>query len=166
MTSKFAKKSTSSDLNETWYDVRGRWDIHDDMTQGHPRSGSRSGDDLSALSGLFLTKYAIINYLITPFHYDKWTYSFTASTGWAKNEVIMFEGSHLLSSSNSLNQFLWFFAHSNVVLFWTHLLISYFIKFIIQSGATWQKFNNIVGFWGDHQILPVSDRLARFDLVV
>ena len=22
------------------------------------------------------------------------------------------------------------------------------------------------GFWGDHQILPVSDRLARFDLVV
>ena len=25
---------------------------------------------------------------------------------------------------------------------------------------------NIVGFWGDHQILPVSDRLARFDLVV
>jgi len=24
----------------------------------------------------------------------------------------------------------------------------------------------IVGFWGDHQILPVSDRLARFDLVV
>jgi len=32
VTSKFAKKSTSSDLNETWYDVRGRWDIHDDMT--------------------------------------------------------------------------------------------------------------------------------------
>jgi len=24
----------------------------------------------------------------------------------------------------------------------------------------------IVGFWGDHQILPVSDRLARFDLDV
>ena len=24
----------------------------------------------------------------------------------------------------------------------------------------------IVGFWGDHQILPVSDRLARFDLIV
>jgi len=32
MTSNFAKKTTSSDLNETWYDVRGRWDIHDDMT--------------------------------------------------------------------------------------------------------------------------------------
>jgi len=29
VTSKFAKKLTSSDLNETWYDVRGRWDIHD-----------------------------------------------------------------------------------------------------------------------------------------
>jgi len=28
----FAKKSTFSDLNETWYDVRGRWHIHDDMT--------------------------------------------------------------------------------------------------------------------------------------
>jgi len=43
----------SSNLNETWYDVRGRWDIHDDNFQGYPRSGSRSGDDLSPLSGLF-----------------------------------------------------------------------------------------------------------------
>jgi len=32
VTSKFAKKMTSSDLNETWYDVWGQWDIHDDMT--------------------------------------------------------------------------------------------------------------------------------------
>jgi len=32
MTAKFAKKSTSSDLNETWCDVRSRWDIRDDMT--------------------------------------------------------------------------------------------------------------------------------------
>ena len=32
MTSNFAKKSFSSDLNETWCDVRGRLDIHDDMT--------------------------------------------------------------------------------------------------------------------------------------
>ena len=32
MTSKFAKKSTSSNLNETWYDVRGRSDIHGNMT--------------------------------------------------------------------------------------------------------------------------------------
>jgi len=31
MTSNFAKKSYLSDLTETWYDVRGRWDIHDDM---------------------------------------------------------------------------------------------------------------------------------------
>jgi len=29
---KFTKKLTLSDLNETWYDVRGRWDIHDGMT--------------------------------------------------------------------------------------------------------------------------------------
>ena len=26
------KKLTSSDLNDTWYDVRGRWNIHDDVT--------------------------------------------------------------------------------------------------------------------------------------
>jgi len=26
------QKFLSSDLNETWYDVRGRWDIHNDMT--------------------------------------------------------------------------------------------------------------------------------------
>jgi len=32
VTSKFAKKSTSSDINNTWYDVRGRWNIHDYMT--------------------------------------------------------------------------------------------------------------------------------------
>jgi len=32
VTSKFAKKSTLSNLNETWYDAIGRWDIHDDMT--------------------------------------------------------------------------------------------------------------------------------------
>jgi len=32
VTSNFAKKSTPSDLNEIWYDVRGRWDIHNDMT--------------------------------------------------------------------------------------------------------------------------------------
>jgi len=32
VTSKFAKKSTSSDVNKAWYDVRGWWDIHDDMT--------------------------------------------------------------------------------------------------------------------------------------
>jgi len=32
VTSYFAKNSTLSDLNETWYDVRGRRDIHDDMT--------------------------------------------------------------------------------------------------------------------------------------
>jgi len=25
------QKFLSSDLNETWCDVRGRWDIHDDM---------------------------------------------------------------------------------------------------------------------------------------
>jgi len=45
MTSKFVKKSTSSDLNEIWYDIKGRWDIHYDMTfkviqgqgQGHVR---------------------------------------------------------------------------------------------------------------------------------
>jgi len=29
---KVCQKSTSSDLNETWYDVRGRWDIHDYIT--------------------------------------------------------------------------------------------------------------------------------------
>ena len=28
---------------------------------------------------------------------------------------------------------------------------------VVRPGA------GIVGFWGDHQILPVSDRLARFD---
>ena len=32
LTSKFAKKSTLSNINETWYDVRGRRNIHDDMT--------------------------------------------------------------------------------------------------------------------------------------
>jgi len=31
VTSKFAKKSTSSDIIETWYDVRGRRNIHDYM---------------------------------------------------------------------------------------------------------------------------------------
>jgi len=28
---KVCQKSTLSDLNETRYDVRGRWDIHDNM---------------------------------------------------------------------------------------------------------------------------------------
>jgi len=48
---KVCQKSTLSDLNETQYDVRCWWDIHGDDFQGHPRSGSRSWDDLSPLSG-------------------------------------------------------------------------------------------------------------------
>ena len=53
MTSKFAKKSTSSDLNETWYDVRGRWDIHDDMTFKVIR-GQGQGDPQSPIGTIFI----------------------------------------------------------------------------------------------------------------
>ena len=48
MTSKFAKKSSSSDLNETWYDVRGWWDIHDDMTFKVIR-GEGQGEEMTSV---------------------------------------------------------------------------------------------------------------------
>jgi len=35
-----------------------------------------------------------------------------------------------------------------------------------QTDGQADRQTDIVGFWGDHQVLPVSDRLARFDLVV
>jgi len=54
MTSDFAKKSFSSDINETWYDVRGRWDIHDDMTFKVIRGQDQGQEMTSVLSGLFL----------------------------------------------------------------------------------------------------------------
>ena len=48
MTSKFAKKSTSSDFNETWHDIRGRWDIHDDMTFNVIR-GQGQGEEMTSV---------------------------------------------------------------------------------------------------------------------
>jgi len=48
VTSKFAKKSTLSDLNETWYDVRGRCDIHDDMTFKVIR-GQGQGEEMTSV---------------------------------------------------------------------------------------------------------------------
>jgi len=47
--SKFVKKSTSSDLNETWCDVRGRWDIHDDMTF-KVIQGQSQGQEMTSVS--------------------------------------------------------------------------------------------------------------------
>jgi len=51
MTSNFAKKTTkifSSDRNETWYDVRGPSDIHDDMTF-KVIGGQGQGQDMTSI---------------------------------------------------------------------------------------------------------------------
>ena len=48
MTLKFAKKSTSSDVNESSYNVRGRWDIHDDMTFKVIR-GQGQGEEMTSV---------------------------------------------------------------------------------------------------------------------
>jgi len=48
MTSNFAVKLTSSDLNESWYDVRGRRDIHDNITFKVIR-GQGQGEEMTSV---------------------------------------------------------------------------------------------------------------------